>query len=165
VIRSSRVHLAAIALFVIAVVPRASQAASPAQTIRGLVGRWTCVTDDTDHKTWHAIAEDKMYGPWLQMTSTFPDQNGQKAGTSVKFLGFDSNEGRWIVTSVDSSGVFYVIDSKSRTFDGSHWQDVYPADRGTASVRVQSSSEYTFDASLPSGGGHAYASHTICERV
>jgi hypothetical protein len=82
----------------------------------------------------------------------------------VKFFGFDSDQGRWIVTSVDTSGEFYVIDSKSKTFDGSRWEDAYPADAGTAEVKIHSSDEYTFEAHVPIGRGQAYRSHTICKR-
>ncbi len=105
-----------------------------------------------------------MFGPWLRMSAAYPAQNGQQAGAIVKFFGYDSDQGRWIVTSVDTSGQYYVIDSKSKTFDGSRWEDAYPADAGTAAVKVRNSNEYTFDASVPIGGGQAYRSHTICKR-
>jgi hypothetical protein len=69
-------------------------------TIRQLVGTWHCVTTDTNHKTWHIVAHDTMFGPWLRKSAAYPTQNGQQAGAIVKFSGFDSDQGRWIVTSV-----------------------------------------------------------------
>jgi len=160
-----RVLLPAIVSCAIAVVPCPSRAATPAQTIHQLVGSWNCVTTDTNHKAWRVVAKYSKFGSWLQMRAAYPAQNGQRPGSIVKFFGFDSDQGRWIVTSVDTSGEFYVIDSKSKTFDGSRWEDAYPADVGTAAVKVQSSNEYTFDAQVPIGGGHDYQSHTICKRM
>ncbi len=164
-IRSLRALVFTLVPCAIAAVPCTSQAATPAQTIHGLVGQWNCITSDTDHKTWHTTTTDTMYGPWLQMRSAYRAQNDQPAGSVVKFFGFDSDQQRWIVASFGSSGDFYVIDSKSPNFDGSQWEDVDPADTGTAKVEVQSSNQYTFDARVPSGAGHVYGSHTICRRI
>jgi hypothetical protein len=138
----------------IVIFPCMSQATTPALTIHLLVGTWSCVTTDSNHKTRHVVTKDSLFGPWLQMRSSYKAQNGQKAGSIVKFFGFDSDQSRWIVTSVDTSGEFYVIDSTSKAFDGSKWEDAYPVDSGTAAVTVQGSNAYTFDARLPIGGGH-----------
>jgi hypothetical protein len=163
--RATHAYFLGIALCVVAAYPCASQAATPAQTIHEMVGNWSCVTSDANHKTWHVVAKYAMFGPWLRMNAEYPAQNGQRSGSIVKYFGYDSDQGRWIVTSVDTSGEFYVIDSKSKTFDGSQWEDTYPADTGTAAVKVQNADEYTFDARIPIGGGHDYRSHTICRRI
>jgi len=165
VTRPMRALLSAIASCAIMIFPCASQAATPAQTIHLLVGTWSCVTNDSNHKTWHVVTTDTTFGPWLQMSSSYQAQNGQRAGSIVKFFGFDSDQSRWIVTSVDTSGEFYVIDSKSKNFDGSQWKDAYPVDSGTAAVTVQGSKAYTFDPRLPIGGGRMYQSHTVCKRI
>lgn len=163
--RSIRALLPAVMSCAVAMFPSPSRAVTPAATIHQMVGTWSCVTTDTNHKTWHVIATYAMFGPWLRMSANYPNQNGQRAGSLVKFFGFDSDQNRWIVTSVDTSGEFYVIDSTSKTFNGSQWEDAYPSDAGTAAVKVQNSNEYTFDARFPIAGGQAYRSHTTCKRM
>ncbi|HEY2473791.1 MAG TPA: hypothetical protein VGI19_03225 [Candidatus Cybelea sp.] len=110
-------------------------AVTPQQTIRGLSGRGTCVTHDGDTAL-GATTVNEMYGPWLRLTASYPAQRGQPAGTAVKFLGYDPGNRRWVVSSIDDSGGYYVIYSDSPAFNGSRWRDGYPADGGTANIRV-----------------------------
>lgn len=139
-------------------------AATPQQTIRDLAGRWSCATQ-AGNITLRATTVNAMYGPWLRLNASYPAQHDQPAGTAVKFLGYDTAHKRWIVSSVDDSGGYYVIYSNSPAFDGSRWNDGYPADGGTASIRVVSANEYIFDAANPDGHGHMSQTHTICTRT
>ena len=138
---------------------------TPQQTIRGMVGKWSCVTHDDTNKEWRASTTDSIYGPWLRLNESYGAQNSEPAGTAVKFLGFDSSHRRWIVTSVDSSGGYYVIYSASHSFDGSKWKDGFPADKGTASIKVVNPNIYVFNAASPDERGRISKSHTVCTRI
>ena len=152
-------------LVIVAMIPETTaRPMTPEDTIRGLAGAWTCSTHDSAGRTWKSLTKNGAYGPWLRMDDRFPAQNGQKAGTVIKFLGFDPRTKRWIVMSIDDSGGYYVMESASRTFDASHWLDVYPTDGATGYVRVIDADAYTFDAAVPDGHGHTASSHTRCTR-
>ena len=148
--------LPVIAALLFSAPPLSSHAATPAQTLSTLVGTWNCVTTDSKHRIWRTVSTDVMFGRWLYMVSSYPAQNGQPAGTAAKYLGFDPPRHRWIVASIDASGDYYVMDSSSAAFSGSHWQDQYPHDNVTGYVQVQDADQYTFDSP---------GSHTVCRRM
>jgi hypothetical protein len=164
-IRALNLAAAATLACVSAACPLVCESQTPQQTIEHLTGKWICITHDSSKKTWRATTTDTMYGPWLRLDARYPAQNGQPAGSAIKLLGYDSAARRWIVTSVDDSGGYYVMYSTSPSFDGSKWIDGYPVDKGTASIKVTTPNEYTFDAAKPDGHGHIVRSHTVCGRI
>lgn len=160
-------HVIIVLVFAFAAVTAVALAAAmtPQQTIHNMVGTWSCVTHDSTHKTWRETDVDAMYGSWLRMTSTYPAQNGEHAGTGVGFFGYDSKHARWIVTSLDTSGDYGISYSTSHTFNGAHWLDGYPANHGSATTRMSSSKQFTVDSSGPDAHGHTVTSHEVCTRT
>jgi hypothetical protein len=134
------------------------------QQVHSLVGTWSCVTHDSQHKTYHETDVDSMDGPWLRMLTTYPPQNGQPAATGTGFFGYDSKHGRWIVTSVDTTGEYSITVSTSHTLNGSQWTDAYPVDNATATFRTVGSTEFTVDVRAPDGHGNTVTSHQVCTR-
>jgi hypothetical protein len=136
-------------------------AMSPQQAINNMAGQWTCITHDSAHRVWRETNLNTAFGPWMRLASAFPAQNGQPAGKAMKYLGYDSQQRRWIVMSIDDSGGYYTMYSSSATLDGAHWIDAYPADHRTGYLNFIGTNKYTFDSSTP---GAIAASHTVCTR-
>lgn len=133
---------------------------TPQQTTHALVGRWTCVTHDSKHRTWRETDTDSMFGSWVRVDSTYPAQNGQRAGTGVGFLGYDAKHHRWIVGSFDTSGDYGISYSNSHAFNGSHWANGYPATGGSTTVMMPNAHEFTVNTTAGSMG----SSHQVCTR-
>jgi hypothetical protein len=143
----------------------ASAATSSQQaTVQGLVGNWTCITHESDNKTFRESDIDTMYGNWIRVNSSYPAQNGQPAGTGATFLGYDARNKRWIVTGVGTEGSYFTAYSNSPNYDGSKWVDAYPNDHGTALVHVISSTQYSLDTTNPGAQGKTVTAHTVCTR-
>lgn len=130
-----------------------------------LVGTWSCVTHDSTHKTWHETDVYSMWGPWLKDNASFPSQNGERAGTGMSFSTYDAQHGRWVITYADSNGTYFTASSSSHAFNGSHWVDEYPADNGTATVRMTNANTLVIDSTMPDGHGHVSTGHEVCTRV
>lgn len=138
-------------------------AASPAQSAHEIVGTYHCVTRETGHPTWHFTSTNTAWGAWMRADATFPPQNGAPADKASTFVGFDRTAKRWSIVSLDLDGSYYTRHSTSPTFDGSRWTDNFPADGGTAIIRVSNSRDYTFDFTGRSGP-RSDVSHTTCTR-
>lgn len=137
---------------------------TPAQTMHALLGHWTCVTQDSTHHTTRETDTYQMWGAWLHDASSFPAQNGSPAGQGESFIRYDSSAGRWVITGVDTMGVYFTASSSSHTFNGSHWVDNYPADGGWANLHMTSANQVILDSSGPDGHGHTVTSHQVCTR-
>ncbi|MBV9056646.1 MAG: hypothetical protein JO078_03150 [Candidatus Eremiobacteraeota bacterium] len=157
--------LAATAALVLPAALRAAAASSPQQTtIRGFVGSWTCVTHSSDNKTYRETDTDTMYGDWLRVNSSYPAQNGAPASTGTTFLGYDSKKKQWVATGVGTDGSYFTAVSTSPQFNDSHWSDQYPADHGTAVLRMTQSTQYSMDTQTPNGKGKMMTDHEVCVR-
>ncbi|MBV9276673.1 MAG: hypothetical protein JOZ97_00395 [Candidatus Eremiobacteraeota bacterium] len=138
---------------------------SPQQsTIRGFVGSWTCITHSSDNKTYRETDTDTMYGDWLRVNSSYPAQNGAPASTGTTFLGYDSRKKLWVATGVGTDGSYFTSVSTSSQFNDSHWSDQYPADHGTAVLRMTQSTQYSMDTQTPNGKGKMMTDHEVCVR-
>ena len=142
-----------------------SRALTPQQTIHDLVGKWACTTRLSNGQTWHDTTANSTFGSWLRMSVSFPPQNQQSGGTSIKFLGHDDARKQWIVMSVDDSGDYYLMHSASPAFDGSRWIDAYPPDGLTGDVHVVNPDSYTFDSEKRGAHGLIPISQTTCVRL
>ncbi len=149
-----------LALFVATGIALSAVATKQQQTLHAFVGRWTCISHFSRHKTFKEVDTYSPYGTWLRIDATYPAQNGQPAATGVSFFGYDANHHRWIIGGFDSTGGYYITYSTSPTFNGSHWSDGYPPNGGWANVTMPSNNRYTIDT----GGGEMGVSHTVCTR-
>ena len=143
----------------------ASPASTAAQAVHSLVGTYHCVNRPSTGPTWKFTSVNDAFGAWLRVRATYPPQNGAAADISTVFVGYDSSNKRWNIVSVDLDGSYYTRSSRSAAFDGSRWQDVYPADGGKAVIRTFGSARYTFDFVLPAAKGSSVKAHVVCTRT
>ncbi len=159
-----RMWIPTVALTALLTWPIAAGASSAQDSLRGLVGTWSCVTHSSDNKTYRETDVDTMYGNWLHVSSTYPGQNGQPEGSGTTFFGYDSTNKRWVVSGIGTDGSYFIATSSSPTIDGSHWSDQYPADGGTAVFHMIQTTQYTLDSQAPGDKGTTVTSHAICTR-
>jgi hypothetical protein len=156
---------APMAALAIGMIPGALSAAtsSPQSVMHALSGNWICITHTSDKKTYKETDSNAMYGKWLKISSTFPAQNGQPAGTGQTFLSYDGQSKRWIIAGVSTNGDYFVDYSKSSAFDGSQWYDGYPNMHGSAIVHM-TSTQYTVDSKGPGSQGRTMTTHEVCTK-
>lgn len=133
--------------------------------LAAIVGTFNCTTHDSAGAVWHFHSVNKAWGKWVRADTTFPPQHGQPADTASTFVGFDAQTQRWNIVSIDTDGSYYTRYSTSKTFDGSHWLDGYPADGAKALIRVQGRQQYTFELMSPGKKGRIETSDTTCKRA
>jgi hypothetical protein len=135
------------------------------QSVHTIIGRYACVTQESNHRTWRFQSVNSAWGAWLRADTTFAPQNGEPADTAATFVAYDSAAKRWNIVSLDVSGSYYTRFSTSRAFNGSRWIDGYPADNGRAVLKIFGSKRYTFDFLAAQESRSGTRSHTICNRV
>lgn len=134
------------------------------KTIAAMAGNWTCVTHDSDGKTSHETEVNSVYGPWSKSVGTSPAENGDFAGTSIGFFGYDTKHQRWFETSVDSDGGYNTYYSTSANFDGATWHEAYPTNRGTVVSRMPSAAKWMLDGSFKNAKGQRVTFHQVCTK-
>jgi hypothetical protein len=165
-IRSLRhARAAAMTALALASISIGAASASPQQTtVQSFVGNWTCVTHTSDNKTYHETDTDTMWSNWLKVDGDMPAQGGQPAMKSMAFFGYDSKQGRWFITSVDTMGNYASNYSTSKNLGGSTWHDGYPNNGGSATVSM-SKNQYTVDSKGRDMHGNMVTSHEVCTRA
>jgi hypothetical protein len=101
--------------------------------------------------------------PWLKLAGTFLAQNGEPAGTSTLFFGYDGKHARWVVTGADTTGSYFTNYSNSANLNGSQWYDGYPNNHGSAIVH-STSTTYTVDSKGPGPKGKVITTHEVCTK-
>ncbi|HZT03216.1 MAG TPA: hypothetical protein VFA39_13215 [Steroidobacteraceae bacterium] len=142
----------------------ASAATTTPSELEAIVGTFNCVTHASGGAIWRFHSVNRAWRGWVRADTTFAPQNGQPADAAFTFVGFDSNTKQWNIVSVDNDGSYYTRSSKSKSFDGSHWVDGYPADGARAVIRLRGKRQYTFDLASPGPKGRAETSNTVCTR-
>lgn len=84
---------------------------------------------------------------------------------TIRGLAGSWSYGPWLRMSVDDPGGYSVMQSASKTFDGSHCEDVHPADGANGFMHVIDAAAYTFSSTVPDGHGGSTGSHTRCART
>lgn len=144
---------------------RESYAAALPPNAQIIVGTYDCIVSSGGRRIDRFQSVNTAWRTWLQVTTTSASTAGKPPDVAHVFVGFDPEAKRWNIVGVDSSGSYWTRHSTSKAFDGSRWIDDYPADGGTAVVRVlKSGAEYTFDLSLPKGNGASDSSRVVCMR-
>ncbi len=159
-----RISIAATAGAIAVSLQTVSLAASPQQTtLQALVGHWTCVSHDSDGKTWHESDTYSTWGPWLKDDSTYPAQNGQAAATGMGVIGYDAKHHRWYNDGEDTNGEYGSGYSNSAGLGGSKWHDGFPNNNGSATISL-SKNQYVVDSSGPNDKGKMTTSHQVCTK-
>jgi hypothetical protein len=140
-------------------------AAAPQPGVHSIVGTYDCVVYADGRRVDHFRSVNVAWKAWVHVTTTRDAEKGKPPDVSETYVGFDADAKRWNIVGVDASGSYWTRHSTSQLFDGSRWIDDYPADGGTAIVRVRGSgAQYTFDLSLPKSNGSSDNSHVVCTR-
>lgn len=132
--------------------------------LAAIVGTFNCITHASGGTVWRFHSVNRAWGGWVRADTTFAPQNGQPADTASTFVGFDGSAKRWNIVSVDNDGSYYTRSSRSKSFDGSHWVDGYPADGAKAVIRVHGRQQYTFELVSRGANGRPETSSTVCTR-
>lgn len=143
---------------------KASAATTTPSGLEAIVGTFNCVTHASDGSVWRFHSVNRAWGAWVRADTTFAPQNGQPADTASTFVGFDASTKQWNIVSVDNDGSYYTRSSTSKSFDGSHWVDGYPADGAKAVIRVRGKQQYTFELVGRGPNGRPATSSTVCTR-
>lgn len=107
---------------------------------------------------------DSMYGSWLKIDASYTG-GGESAYTGVSYLGYDSKNHRWVITSADEHGGYSIGYSNSANLNGSVWHDGYPADNGTGSFHMTRSTSFSFNGMFPGAHGKMISTHSVCTRT
>lgn len=132
---------------------------TPQQTLKSLVGTWTCTNSGGGVPSFTERDVDSMYGRWLRMNASYSGYTG------TNFLGYDTKNHRWVFVVASERGGYGIAYSDSPNLNGSSWHDGYPVHGNTGIFRIVSSNEYRFDGSGPGAHGKVVASQTICKRA
>jgi hypothetical protein len=142
----------------------APSAPASAPTASAIIGRYECVTEDSRHRTWRFISTNVAWGAWLRADTSLAAQNGSPSDTGTSLVGFDPRTKRWNWISFDTDGTYDTRSSISTRFNGSRWNDGYPADGGTAIITVANAKQYWVDFTAPAAHGTATHSRVVCTR-
>jgi hypothetical protein len=129
-----------------------------------IIGTFDCITHGGG-VVWRFHSSNHAWGAWVRADTTFAPQNGQPADRASTFVGFDATTRQWNIISIDADGSYYTRYSKSRSFDGSHWLDGYPADGAKALIRTEGKRRYTFALVSPGRSGRDHTAKTECTRT
>jgi hypothetical protein len=161
----ARAVLAGVSIIVFATsVPARTTAKPAASELTNMLGYWDCTERDTTGHTSRFRSNNTRYGTWLRLNAAFAAEPGQKPLTAVTFIGFDSGNKRWIISSTQSSGDYFVRASVSKHLSGSWWVDAYPADGATAVLTISPPDQWTFALSQVSGV-KVFRVNVLCRRI
>ena len=158
------VAAAAFSLIVTASVAMAATVTSQQKTLSTFVGTWDCVTRTSDHKTYREKDVYTMWGPWLKNSVAYPAQEDQPAGMNIGYIRYDVEHSRWVSSFVDSQGRYRVLYSDSKVFVGSVWQNAYPDDNGSSTVKSLTAKTFVLVFTGKDSKGKATTHQQVCTR-
>ena len=140
-------------------------ATAPPQSSHALVGTYTCRENDSPGPKWHFTSVNTPFGGWVRARASAPAQNGQPAGVSDAFVGYDRNAKRWNIVVVNDDGSYYTRESSSSALDGSQWKDRDPADGGQAEITLPNPNQYVFDFRQTQKDGKIMHQRVVCTKT
>ena len=130
-------------------------------SLQFMVGTWSCTNVIGSLTITESISIVAQNSHWLHGSGS-RTVHGPSIGEDF-YIGYDTDQARWVIVGVDASGVYNVATSATPTLSPSNWIEAYPGSDAKGVFTQNSSSQYTMDTTWTENG-HPMSSNEVCTK-